>query len=238
MMKKASPAVVFLLLLPLFVSCAARINGVLHTNGQADLTIHASLEPRMSALIGRLAAASGSAQQGGIVLDGPAMAASLSAAPGVASASFANVSPAVIEGPVKITKIGDFLSTNITQGFISFEQGSTGGRCAFTINLDTGPEILNLISPEITEYFAALMAPVATGEILSKAEYLDLVSSVYGRGIADEIANASIQVSFELPGTVQSARGGTFSGRKADFTVPLLDLLVLEIPLNYEITWK
>jgi hypothetical protein len=243
-MKKAILLLIALLLF--FTSCAARINGSLMGDGQADLQIYAALEPRMTALIAAFAAASGTAQPGAPILNGAAMAASMSAAPGVASASFTNTAPAAIEGPVKIAQVGDFLAPGMingkqqgsNKGFIVFEQNSSGGRCTITLSLDTGPEILPLISTEMSGYLSALMAPLATGETLTKANYLFLVNSVYGRGVSDEISKASINASLEFPGPVQSVTGGTFSGRKAEFAIPLLDVLVLETPLRYEITWK
>jgi hypothetical protein len=73
---------------------------------------------------------------------------------------------------------------------------------------------------------------------LRKRDYIALVASVYGKGIADEISQASIRASIEFPGTVLSARGGTFSGRRAEFTIPLVDVLVLETPLRYEVIWR
>jgi hypothetical protein len=165
----------------------------------------------------------------------------MSSAPGVASVSFKNTSPAAIEGPVKIAKIGDFLAPG-TAGFITFEQnargGASGGKCTINLSLASGPEILALISPEISDYLSALMAPLATGEVMTKAQYVILVSSVYSRNIADEISKAVIRASIEFPGPVQSAQGGTFSGRRADFAVPLLDILVLETPLSYEVVWR
>jgi hypothetical protein len=233
----------FLVLLFLFFSsCAARISGSLQANGQADLNIYAALEPRTAALIDRLAKAGGG-QQGGPIMNGPAISASMATAPGVASVSFKNTTPAAIEGPVKVSRIGDFLAGGKTGGFISFEQSppgapSGGGRCVISMSLDSGPEILALISPDIGDYLAALMAPLATGEKPTKAEYLALVSSVYSGGIANEIANAAIRASIDFPGQVQSVKGGTFSGRKAEFNIPLLDLLVLETPLSYEVTWR
>jgi hypothetical protein len=241
--------IIFILLafLLFFSSCASRINGSLQGDGQADLYIYAALEPRMAALIGAFAAASGTAQPGAPILNGAAMAASMSAAPGVASVSFKNTSPSAIEGPVKIARIGDFLSPGMTtdgkqsgqkRGFIDFEQNSSGGRCTVTLSIDTGPEILSLISADMSNYLSALMAPLATGEVLTKTEYLFLVGSVYGRGVADEISKAAVNASLEFPGPVQSVTGGTFSGRRAEFAIPLLDILVLETPLRYEITWK
>jgi hypothetical protein len=224
------------------VSCASQISGSLKGDGQADLQIYAALEPRMAALIGGLAAVSGAVRPAAI-LDGPAIAASMSAAPGVASVSFKNTAPAAIEGPVKISRIGDFLASGRaggkTQNFIRFEQGpAAGGRCTVTLSLDSGPEILALISPEISDYLAALMAPLATGEALTRAEYVALVGSVYGRGIADEIARAFIRAYLDFPGPVQSVKGGTFSGRRAEFAIPLLDVLTLETPLSYEVVWR
>jgi hypothetical protein len=124
-------------------------------------------------------------------------------------------------------------------GFISFEQGSSGGgRSTINLSLDSGPQILALISPDVSDYLAALMAPLATGEKMTKAEYLALVGTVYGRGIADEIAGAAVRVAIDFPGPVQRAVGGTFSGRRAEFAIPLLDLLVLETPLSYEVAWR
>ena len=226
----------------LCTSCAAQINGSLKGDGQADLQIRAALEPRMTALIGGLAAASGTAQPGAPILDGPAIAASMSAAPGVSSASFKNTAPAAIEGPIKIAKIGDFLAPDGSNkaSFIVFEQnaGGGGGKCAINLSRDSGPEILALISPEISDYLSALMAPLVTGETMTKAQYLILVSSVYSRNITDEISKAVVRASIEFPGTVQSAQGGTFSGKRAEFAIPLLDILVLETPLSYEVVWR
>jgi len=227
-------------LLLAFSSCASRINGTLMGDGQADLGINAEMKPNMSALIGRFAALSGTAKPGAPILDGPSLAASMSRAPGIASASFANKTPSSIEGPVKISRINDFLSTGKAGGFISFEQKNSAGEgyCAVNFNLASGPWILSLISPEFSMYLNALMAPIATGEAMTKAEYLALVGSVYGKGIADEISSSSIRASVNFPGAIQRIKGGTFTGSKADFEVPLLDILVLETPLSYEVAWK
>jgi len=238
-----------------FASCTAQVSGSLEGDGQANLYVYAALEPRMTALIAGLAIASGMVQpgspsgapNGAPILNGPAIAASMSAAPGVASVSFKNIAPAAIEGPVQISRVSDFLARGKTGGktqvskspnFVIFQQGKAGGRCVVTLNRDSGPEILGLISPEVGEYLAALMAPLATGEVVTKAEYLTLVGSVYGKGIADEISQAYVRTFIDFPGTVQSVRGGTFSGRRAEFAIPLLDLLVLEKPLIYDVMWK
>jgi hypothetical protein len=103
---------------------------------------------------------------------------------------------------------------------------------------NAAPAMLARLSPEAAGYLSALMAPAATGEALSKTEYLALVESVYGKGVAGEIAAGRVSAAITLPGQVASVRGGTSSGREARFDIPLLDILVLENPLDYEITWN
>jgi hypothetical protein len=225
------------LVLLLLGSCAGRIQGSLDTNGSGDFIVNTVLQPRISTLIRSLSALGGDMRQDSPIIDGTAIAASMAAVPGIASVSFHNSAANAIEGPVKIARISDFLASG-GSGLIAFEQGKTGGRCSININHDSGPKILSLLSPQIAAYLSALMAPIATGEAMPKPEYLALVATVYGAAIADEISKSTIQVSIEFPGPVRSVQGGTFSGKKAAFTIPLLDLLVLETPLVYHIEWQ
>jgi hypothetical protein len=242
MMKIFFPAFITAALLLAFPSCASQINGSLMGDGQADLQIQAELKPKITALIGRFAALSGAVQPGAPLLDGPSVAASMKQAPGIASVSFVNKTPSSIEGPVKVSRISDLLASGGAGagGFIKFEQKNSAGEgyCSVSLSLEYGPKILSLISPEIGMYLNALMAPLASGEKMTKKEYLDTVASFYGKDIADEISSGVIKVSFTFPGTIQRIKGGTFTGRKADFQIPLLDVLVLETPLNYEVVWK
>ena len=224
---------IFLVIL-MFSSCAARIDGSLAADGSAVLSVNMSLEPRITALIRSFAAAGG--QAGGNVLDGQAVARSMSSAPGIASVSFRNTSTAAIEGQIRVLKINQFL-TAADSGFITFEQNNSGGRCRIDISRENSPAILQLLSPEISDYLNALMAPIASGEEMSRAEYLDLVASFYNRTISDEIAASRLRASIEFPAKITGIKGGTFSGRRAAFDIPLLDLLVLESPVIFEVNW-
>jgi len=219
------------------LSCAARIEGALAADGSASLSVSISLEPQMTSLIQRLSAAGG--QSGGNVLDGAAISRSMEVSSrGVESAMLRNTTPSAIEGPVRISDISQFLSPANGRNFIRFEQGSSGGRCVITINRENGPVLLELLSPQISDYLNALMAPLATGEEMSKTEYLELVASFYNRAISNEIAGSRIRASIDFPGVVTTANGATFSGRRVNYDIPLLDLLVLETPLMYEVRWN
>jgi hypothetical protein len=228
----------FFAVFPLF-SCATRIDGSLASNGASQISVSTSLLPRITTFVRTLAAAGG--QENGLILNGPAIAKTMTdSSSGNVTASFKNTSPSAVEGSLNIKNINRFLSSlsGKAERFVEFEQEKNGGKCKFYLDLSGGYEILNLISPEIAAYLSVFMAPVATGEEMTKAEYLALVSSVFNKAVSDEIASSRLRISVSFPGQVTSAAGGTYKGKTAEFDIPLLDVLVLETPLTYEVSWK
>lgn len=217
------------------ISCSVRINGSLSADGSAVVSVNMSLEAGIRTLLQRLSAAGGQQEQG--LLDGPSIARSMTDTPGISSVNLRNTSPHAIEGQIRISHIGNFLAAEQNR-FINFEQGALGGRFNISINRDNGPIFLELLSPDISDYLNVLMAPIATGEQMSKQEYLGLITSFYNKTISDEIAASRVHVSLEFPGPITSIRGGTFSGRRAVFDIPLLDLFVLETPIIFEVNWN
>jgi len=228
----------FLCLSLALVSCAARINGALAADGSAALSVSFSMEPRMTALLRSLSAAGGG-HADALILDGAAIAASMSGeSSGNVSAALKNTSPSAVDGTVRIANIERFLASEDTGGFINFEHGRGGGNCVINIDRKNGPTILKFLSSDISDFLNALMAPLATGEELTKTEYLLLVSSVFSKAVSDEIAASRIRAAIDFPGQITAVKGGTFSGRRATFDIALIDLLVLETPLTYEVKWK
>ena len=235
--KKALGAIIVICFI-LFASCTANIEGTLAADGSASLTLNMSLMQRITAMIRSIAAAGG--QESANVLDGAAIARSMSGAAGITSVTLRNTSPSAVAGQIRISNINQFLSAAGSAGgrFIVFEQSTGGGRIEININRTNGPAVLETLSPEISDYLNALMAPIATGEELTKTEYLELVTSFYNKAISDEIAASRIRASIDFPGAIRNVRGGSFTGRRAVFDIPLLDLLVLEAPARYEVIWN
>jgi len=176
------------------------------------------------------------------VLDGEAIGRSISVAPGIRSVSLKNTSSASIEGSISLTNVGDFLALKggvAKNRFITYTEGRIAGSSSITIRLDrdSAPEIISLLSPDVEDYLSVLMAPAVLGETSTKQEYLDLLASIYGRPLSNEIKEAKIRVFIEFPRPVTAVKGGSATGKLADFSVPLLDILVLDQPLQYEICW-
>ena len=222
----------------MLASCSASVSGTLRQNSSGSLSFTAALEPKTAAMI----RAFGSLQDksAGPVLDSQSIGRSLGAAPGIASAAVKNTTAEALEGTILVNKVGDFLaSATPGKNLVTYEpaQAGLGGRLAIRLDRESGPPTLRRMSDEAADYLSVLMAPLATGEALGRSEYLPLVTSVYGEGVAAEIAAARFKAVITVPGTIKSVKGGSFSGREARFDIPLLDILVLETPLDYEITW-
>ena len=226
-----------LLLLALFSSCLTEIGGAVRPGGSAELTLKTTMGPRTTALIRSLRTFSGEGANAPI-LDGPSIARSMAVAPGVRAVALVNTSSEAMEGGISISNIGDFLALpNAESRFITFNESRQASSIVVVLDRASAPQLISLLSPEITDYLSALMAPVVLGEIMSAGEYLDLVASIYGRPLAAEITEARIRGTLELPRPVTAVHGGTFSGRRAVFDIPLLDILLLERPLRYEVSW-
>jgi len=225
----------FFPLLAVFLSCSARIDGVVAEGGAAEINVRAALGSRTVGLVQSIKSFIGDARNTP-VLDAGAISRSLAAASGIKSASLKNTSAEALEGTISISNVGELLLSEKDM-FITYNESPASSSITVVLDRNSAPLLISRLSPEVEEYLSALMAPVVLGEYMSSGDYLNLVSMIYGRPLADEIAAARITASIDFPRPVTSVTGGTSSGRRAEFNIPLLDLMVLEKPLRYEIYW-
>jgi hypothetical protein len=226
------------------VSCSTSITGRMSADGSARLVLQSALFPGMNRLLNRLGPQDGSAP----VLDAALLNAAFSAMPGIKAAYLGNTPSGGVEGRIEAVDTAQFFNglssaapaKNAVTGppFAVWEQTANGGRLAVTLNRETGRELVSRVSTDMADYLSALMAPIATGEAIDKAGYLELVASVYGKTVADEIDRARLSIKLDFPGNVEGVIGGTYSGSRAEFEIPLIDTLVLDRTLFYEIRWK
>ena len=229
----------FLPFLVVFSSCSTMIDGTVRQGGAADITIETSLGPRTVGVINSIRAFMGG-DVGTPILDAASISQSIAAAPGVQSVTLANTNPTAMNGSISISNVGDFLAVGDAQGqFITFAEGQAPGTSSIIVNVDrnSAPALIARLSPELEGYLSALMAPVILGEHMTRQAYLNLIAMVYGRALADEIAAARIRASVQFPRPLTAVHGGTAVGNRAEFDIPLVDLLVMEHPLRYEISW-
>jgi hypothetical protein len=187
----------------------------------------------------------------GNLIDAASISRSLASAPGVKSIAFRNINTSSIAGELSLSHVNSFLLVpGIKDGqFITYEQSGGGGRLAITLNRGNAPRITALLSPDLVDYLSCLMAPAALEDyhyLKSKTEYLSELKTFYrsvlkdksiADGLVSDLNAARIKLTIDFPAPISGVHGGTFSGARAEFDIPLLDLLVLETALRYEVFW-
>jgi len=224
-------AAVFILLT---ASCSAGISGVFNTEGGVSLKVSGEFKPKISVLIKKLAS-----NNTDVLINAKRINDSLNSVPEVKNADFRNAGAGGIRGSFEIGKTEQFLKSNAPSGRQFITTTRNGGVTHISIYLDrkSASVLVGTLLPELQAYLSAIAAPVATGEELGKAEYLDTVKSIYGAPLAEEIGASQITLALSFPGRIKSASGKniTVSGSTAVIQIPLPDLLVMDSDLIYEI---
>lgn len=97
---------------------------------------------------------------------------------------------------------------------------------------------------DIKDYLDLFVSPITTGESLTSNAYEELVASVYGPKIANELKTSFFKVVVSCPGVIVSVktepegRVRYFAGNSATLTVPLSYILTLDKPLKISINYK
>jgi hypothetical protein len=214
-------------------ACSVAMVATLRSDQQVDVTFSGTIKPKVASLLHDFG--SSNQNKSGPLISAAEITASLQKVPELAQVVTKDIAQQGLEGRFKVVN-PETLSQRFP--FVNQKLETEESSFSLTLNRETAPQLLSLFTAEVRDYLDALMAPIATGENLTKSDYLALVSSVYGKTIAEEIASSKITLEVHVPGTIRSVSGGTGSGAKAFFTIPLVDLLVIEKPLVYRIVWK
>lgn len=230
------------------LGCSARLDASLRPDGGASVSVRAGLEPRTAALLANLGSFGGGGGGAPGPLDAALLSRSLKAAPGVAAASFRNPDARSVDGTVSATDLSRLFAAapgsssgagaDPSSPLFKVRTGPSGGSFEATLDRASAPALLASLSPEVEDALVALMAPVATGEEIAVAEYLEAVGSMYGPDVAAEISKSRLVLEVALPGPAASVRGGKADGARAKFDLALADILVLEKPVSIGATWK
>ncbi len=125
----------------------------------------------------------------------------------LASSGFLNTS-ATLPSPERIAfsatlspKLDDAVSKS---GLVSYSAADK------IVSLILSAELLHALYAKMPDdfqsYMDLFMAPVFTGEDMSDADYLDLVTTVYGQPLVDELKNASVKITVISPTSKKTER--------------------------------
>ncbi len=250
-------ATIYLTVLFALTGCGGRLGITARSDGKADLSVVMDTGKAASAMISSIMASLYPSRSTSVGPSGPTAAASGSA--GVFTPERAQALEKSLAGGDAETLSAKALSSSVLSLDATVRDAAsqtsasrTGVRFASVVSVEKHSLTLNLSPATMRALYASMdlqtrsyvdlfMAPVFTGEPMSGGEYTALIASVYGKDLAQEIADARMEIMLSAPrgekATSCSNTDAKLSGRSAWFSIPLLDLLVLEEPQSYRITW-
>ncbi len=250
-------ATIYLTVLFALTGCGGRLGITARSDGKADLSVVMDTGKAASAMISSIMASLYPSGPTAGPTDGPTAAASGSA--GVFTPERAQALEKSLAGGDAETLSAKALSSSVLSLDATVRDAAsqtsasrTGVRFASVVSVEKHSLTLNLSPATMRALYASMdlqtrsyvdlfMAPVFTGEPMSGGEYTALIASVYGKDLAQEIADARMEITLTAPRGEKAAScsnaDAKLSGRSARFSIPLLDLLVLEEPQSYRITW-
>ena len=118
-------------------------------------------------------------------------------------------------------------------GLIEYGSGSM----KFHLDMDTYGAIEKLV-PALSTPDLEVYGP-RYSEGMSEEEYLDMMTFLLGDGAGETIENSYIELNVKVPGVITKASGLEKKGSDvATLKIRLLDILVLDEPVEFELRWK
>jgi shikimate kinase len=84
----------------------------------------------------------------------------------------------------------------------------------------------------------ALSPPALEEDPVTVEEYKTMLKTVLGEKAMPAMEAAAIKLSITAPGVVIGSGGGSLSGSTLSAKLPIIDLLVLEKPIEVWIRWR
>jgi len=128
----------------------------------------------------------------------------------------------------KIAKSGA-ISLSSGTGWKELRVKLARGACAPLADLLPG------LDPDLVE---ALSPPALDPEPITRAEYRRMLAGIIGEKAVVSLEGATMSLKLSAPGPVLASSGGKLEGQTLAVTLPALDLLVLEKPIEFSLRWK
>lgn len=217
----------------LLASCSFSMTATLRSDNQIEISYSGAVKPKMAELLTGFNSSPGA--KNSPLISAVSVSASLQKIAELSRISVKETEAQTLVGSLWITD-----PEKLSHRFpvVSHQLGPGESVLIFTISKESAPQLLSLFAQDVRDYLDALMAPVVSGENMSNAEYLSLVSSVYGKTIAQEIESSRLALDIKVPGKISKVIGGAAAGSRASFSISLVDLLVLQKPLIYQVHWN
>jgi hypothetical protein len=232
----------FLAATVLFSACSAQASSVIKTDGGASISVQASMPEALAAKFRKLASVGGSSGSGpaGSFFDAAAIRSSLAKRPGVSVISLEQPSPYSISLKLSIRSLEELAASPDLKkaGVVALSRGSGWTECRFRLARGEDSAISTLMPGIDPNLLDALSPPALEEDPVTVDEYKTMLKTVLGEKSMPAMEAAAIRLSITAPGAVIGSGGGSLGGSTLSAKLPIIDLLVLEKPIEVWIRWK
>ncbi len=234
-------ALAFLALL--LLSCSVRPEVTLNADGSGEAVVRVTVQKFLAEYLLDLAEFAGAAKSRDAgMFDEKEIRAAFEGKPGVTVKGVRIPKPEELELRLAFRSIDDLVRGQkelADTGIVTFR--NDGGTRTLRLHLDQKnfAKISSLLpsSDGSTETILSVFGP-QQGVAITEAEYLEAMEFTLGEQGPKAIEDSSVDVTVTVNGKLVSQKGGTAKGSVVTFRIPLLKLLMLNEPLDYEIVFK
>jgi hypothetical protein len=232
----------FLAATVLFSACSAQASSVIRADGGALITVQASVPEALAAKFRKLASVGGSSGMGqtGPFFDAAAIRSSLAKRPGVTVLSLEQPSPYSVSLELSARSLDELAASPDLKsaGVLALSRGSGWTECRLRLARGQASALSALMPGIDPNLLDALSPPALEEDPVTVDEYKTMLKTVLGEKSMPAIEGAAIRLNITAPGTVIGSGGGSLSGSTLSAKLPIIDLLVLERPIEVWIRWK
>jgi hypothetical protein len=242
-MKAGFPVALVVVCIASLLSCSVRQDIALNPDGSGEAVVHVALQEFFAQYLLDLAQFTGTVKspEAGVFDEKDARAA-FEARPGVTVKEIKIPRPEELQIRLGFKSIDELArgQKELTEtGIVSFR--NDGGTRTLKLHLDQKnfAKLSSLLpsSDGSSETILSVFGP-QEGVSVTEAEYLETMEFTLGEEGPAALTASFIDLAVAVNGTLVSQKGGTTKGNTVSFRIPLLKVLILNEPLDYEIVFK
>jgi hypothetical protein len=220
----------------ILASCASKVDASLQKDGGVLLSVSASIPAQVAAKLRKL----GSLAPDAPLFDETSVRKSLAERPGTTIYELVSPTPDSIRIVLSVKSLADFVSAPDIKasGLLRMNRGA--GWLEFGVHLERGRgKALSLLFPALDPALVdALSPPALEEEPTSADDYRKMLAGVFGERSMPDINASALEISLKAPSQVLSWVGGKLAGSTLSVRLPIVELLVLEKPVDFGLRWR
>jgi len=229
----------FLALTLALSSCSASVSSAIKADGSARIVVEAEIPDALSSKIRKLSGAGGQAARESI-LDPQTIRRALESQPGIDVQSVSQPKTDSIRVVLAVGSLEALAASPRLKGsgILKIEKGPAATECRFHLERGNAKALSSLFDGINPDLMDALSPPALEEDPLSLDDYRAMLKNVFGEKAMAALEASSVKLSIVAPGQVLASSGGTLSGATLKASIPIVELLALEKPVDMVLRWK